>query len=241
MSQASLLSRIDGMLDPSRIARAQLERLDAVELLRRLPDESIDLVVTDPAYESLEKHRAKGTTTRLKVSDGSSNEWFPIFPNARFPELFVQLYRVLRPDSHLYVYCDQETMFIAKPIGEDAGFRFWKPIVWDKAHIGMGYHYRCQYELVLFFEKGKRRLANLGTSDVIREPRVVGGYPTEKPVRVSSLLIEQSSALGEIVLDPFCGAASVGVAALNAGRRFLGGDVSLTAAQARLRADLGGK
>ena len=41
-----------------------------------------------PAYESLEKHRAIGTTTRLKHSKSSSNDWFKIFPNARFGELF---------------------------------------------------------------------------------------------------------------------------------------------------------
>ena len=49
--------------------RFEVSNLDAVEWLRGLPSESIDLVVTDPAYESLEKHRAVGTTTRLCVSN----------------------------------------------------------------------------------------------------------------------------------------------------------------------------
>lgn len=199
---------------------------DAVEWLRTIDDEQVDLVVCDPAYESLEKHRAKGTTTRLKVSDGSSNEWFPIFPNTRFPDLFRELYRVLKLDAHLYFYCDQETMFVAKPIGEDAGFKFWKPIVWDKVTIGMGYHYRSRYELILFFEKGKRKLNNLGTADVITCPRVRNGYPTEKPTAVSRVLIEQSSSPGDLVIDPFMGSASVGVAALECGRTFAGCDIS---------------
>ena len=38
---------------------------DAVDMMRTLPPESIDLVVTDPPYESLEKHRAVGTTTPI--------------------------------------------------------------------------------------------------------------------------------------------------------------------------------
>src|SRR4051812_3149211 len=62
-----------------------LAQSDAVAWLRALPSESIDLVITDPPYESLEKHRAIGTTTRLKHSKSSSNDWFSIFPNARFP------------------------------------------------------------------------------------------------------------------------------------------------------------
>src|SRR6478736_1101356 len=82
--------------------------LDAVEWLRAQPAESIDLLVTDPAYESLEKHRAIGTTTRLKHSKGSSNDWFAVFPNARFGELFAEAFRALRRNSHLYLYCDAE-------------------------------------------------------------------------------------------------------------------------------------
>src|SRR3954462_15772536 len=72
-----------------------LSLLDAVEWLRAQRDESIDLIVTDPAYESLEKHRAIGTTTRLKHSKASSNDWFTVFPNARFGELFPEAYPVL--------------------------------------------------------------------------------------------------------------------------------------------------
>src|SRR5215468_5516425 len=113
-------------------AKYALFEQDAVEWLRALPEESVDLIVTDPPYESLEKHRAVGTTTRLKVSAASSNPWFAIFPNSRLPELFREAYRVLRNDTHFYLMCDQETAFIAKPLGEAAGFRFWKPLVWDK-------------------------------------------------------------------------------------------------------------
>ncbi|WP_366944968.1 hypothetical protein, partial [uncultured Bradyrhizobium sp.] len=65
---------------------------------------------------------------------------------ARFGEMLVAL-STRRPAG-----------LFAKPFGEQAGFKFWKPIVWDKVQIGMGYHYRCRYEFVLFFEKGKRRL-----------------------------------------------------------------------------------
>lgn len=206
--------------------RVTLSQMDAVEWLRLMPSGSIDLLITDPPYESLEKHRAIGTTTRLKHSKASSNDWFPIFPNSRFRELFAEVYRTLARDSHFYLFCDQETMFIAKPIAEEAGFRFWKPLVWDKQKIGMGYHYRARYEFVLFFEKGKRRLNNLGLSDIIEVPRVFNGYPTEKPVSVSEVLVQQSSLHEEIVADPFMGSGSVGVAAKRHGRHFLGNDIS---------------
>jgi len=204
---------------------------DAVEWLRRLPDESVDLFVTDPPYESLEKHRAIGTTTRLKHSKASSNDWFRIFPNSRFPELFRELYRTLARDRHFYLFSDAETMFVAKPAAEACGFKFWKPLVWDKCKLGMGYHYRSRYELVLFFEKGKRRVADLSIPDIITHPRVHAGYPTEKPSAVSEVLIRQSTVAGEIVADPFMGSGSSGVAAVSLGRRFVGTDISRAAVE----------
>jgi len=203
-----------------------VSRGDAVDWLRTLDDESLDLVVTDPAYESLEKHRAVGTTTRLKHSKASSNDWFTIFPNARFPDLFAELHRVLRQNTHLYLFCDQETAFVAKPVGEAAGFRFWKPIIWDKRRIGMGYHYRSRYEMILFFEKGKRRLNDLSIPDVLEVPRVHRGYPTEKPVELVKILVAQSSDPGNLVADPFVGSGTTGLAAGQLQRPFMGNDVS---------------
>lgn len=199
---------------------------DAVSMLRELPDASIDLVITDPPYESLEKHRKIGTTTRLKHSKASSNDWFEIFPDARFPDLLAEVYRVLKKHRHFYMFCNSETMFVVKPLAEAAGFKFWKPIVWDKKKIGMGYHYRARYEFILFFEKGKRKLNNLGIPDILEADRVWRGYPTEKPVSVSEILVSQSTQPGEIVLDPFCGSGSAGVAAVKLGRSFIGNDLS---------------
>ena len=207
----------------------QLTQGDAVTWLRSLPAGSVDLVITDPPYESLEKHRAIGTTTRLKHSKASSNDWFSIFPNTRFPELFAEVYRVLKKDTHFYLYCDPETMFVAKPLAEAAGFKFWKPLIWRKDRIGMGYHYRALYECILFFEKGKRKLNDLGIADVIDAKRINGGYPAEKPSAVSEVLVKQSTGAGELVIDPFMGSGSAGVAAIRNGRDFWGNDLCVEA------------
>jgi site-specific DNA-methyltransferase (adenine-specific) len=205
---------------------AELSQLDAIDWLRNLPSESAHLVVTDPPYESLEKHRSVGTTTRLKQSKSSSNPWFRIFPNSRFPDLLAQIFRVLVRNAHFYLFTDPETAFIVKPLAEAVGFKFWKPLIWDKKTIGMGYHYRARYEMILFFEKGKRKLNNLGIADILTVPRVRGGYPAEKPPQVSETLILQSTSPGELVIDPFMGSGSTGVASLNLGRRYRGNDIS---------------
>ena len=122
-------------------------------------------------------------------------------------------------------------MFVVKSMAEQAGFKFWKPLVWDKERMGMGYHYRNTYEFILFFEKGKRKLNDLGVQDILRYPRVTGGYPTEKPVGLLKELIRQSSQPGELVLDTFSGSGSTGHAALELGRSFLGFDISQKAVE----------
>ena len=203
----------------------KIECKDAFDWLSKIDDMSVDLIITDPPYESLEKYRAIGTTTRLKVSKASSNQWFPIMSNQRFEELFRHFYRVLNNNRHFYLFCDVETMFIAKPIAEKVGFKFWKPLIWDKARIGMGYHYRSRYENILFFEKGKRKLNDLSVADIITCPRVHNGYPTEKPVGVSEVLIQQSTLPNELIIDPFLGSGSVGEASLRHKRRFWGCDI----------------
>ncbi len=155
-------------------SRFQLSRGDAVEWLRTLPDESIDLVVTDPPYESLEKHRAIGTTTRLKHSKASSNDWFEIFPNTRFKELFVEVDRVLKNNTHFYLFCDPETMFVAKPIAEEVGFKFWKPIIWDKC-LGP--------DTLVWTARGAIRIADIVAGDRVAIPE--GGTAGVRATRMT--------------------------------------------------------
>lgn len=120
-------------------------------------------------------------------------------------------------------------MFYVKPVAEKIGFKFWKPIIWDKIHIGMGYHYRSKYENILFFEKGKRKLNNFAIPDILTCKRISNGYPTEKPVAIHEILINQSSSIGDIIADPFMGSGSVAEAAIINGRKFIGTDIKTNA------------
>lgn len=215
----------------------QLECRDAFEALAALDKSSIDLCVSDFPYASLEQHRLhpdgtpRGKNPRL-------TSWFPVIPNERLGELMQLIYRAMAKNSHCYVFTDAQTLFHLKPAGEAAGFKFWKPLIWDKLKIGMGYHYRGRSEFISFFEKGKRNLFDLSVPDVLSCSKVQNGYPTEKPVPLLEVLVLQSSCRGELVLDPFMGSGSAGEAALKNGRRFYGIDSSsesFTLAQDRLK------
>jgi len=94
----------------TRVPTCYIVQGDCLDLLTALPDNLVDLTITDPAWESIEKHRAIGTTTRLKESKSSSNPWFDkFFPDSFYHYLFRQLLRVHKQDSHAYIFCDDET------------------------------------------------------------------------------------------------------------------------------------
>lgn len=197
-----------------------LARGDALEELHRIKDASVDLVFTDPPYPSLEKHRALGTTTRL------TGQWFDVVSWNYLEEVFRELYRILKKNSHCYVMGDWEATSEHYPgAAHAAGFRSWPPVVWDKISPGMGYHFRQRHEYISFFEKGKRQL-NDNTSESIQSYRRERGYPTQKPVELVRVFVRQSSKPGDMVLDPFCGSGTTCIAAKLEERHYIGIDSS---------------
>jgi site-specific DNA-methyltransferase (adenine-specific) len=217
--QAAHRRRRDGA---HRRGLVRLVEGDGRELLRSLPDESVDLIVTDPPY-------------RFERGATHFRDWFEELPDSAWPGVFRQLERVLGPDAHLYVFCDDRVKAIFDAAAATAGFRVRTPLIWDKGWIGLGGTWRPQYEYIAFYEKGSRPGNFRNRSNVLRASRVVRGYPTEKPVEILKELISQASDPGELVLDPFCGSGNVGAAARQLGRRALLCDVDAGFAARRLR------
>lgn len=193
-------------------------KADVLDLAPKLPGGNIDLIITDIAYESMELHRKRGTTTRLKESKSSSNKWFPTFPDYKIPKFFDEMFRLMAKNSVMFFFCDEVTMDVVKyqqGIGHPgtrkgngsrrcaSGLSYWKSIPWikttlngEKVRGGTGYHFAAAVEYIMFFEKGKVRLKGAGPDaifmdglpDFIPSPRV-NGYPTEKPVSVIDYLM----------------------------------------------------
>jgi site-specific DNA-methyltransferase (adenine-specific) len=206
---------------------------DALIELMKLEDASVDLVVTDPPYSSLEEHRAIGTTTRL------TNDWFEVVDWEYLRTILIELRRVMKRNTHCYVLGNWDAVHgHLYPDAEAIGFKTWPPIIWDKIAIGMGYHWRRQEEYIAFFEKGHRNLNDLSWSSIQPAKRLAGKaakYPTQKPTELLRRLILNSSQRGETVLDPFCGSGSTGVAALHEARHFIGFDSSEIAGELAIK------
>jgi len=242
-------------IDEVTTPEGSIHQMDAIALLRTLPSESVDLCITDPPYESLERWRCTGTTTRLSNSKSSSNDWFAIFRNNMYPTLFEELFRVMKLGTHVYMFCDEETRDIvccghspqsgasisSRSAVCNAGFKYWKALIWDKKIKGMGYHFPAQHEFILMIEKvlskGKHRQLNSNMfGDVLLAKRLKGRqyYPTEKPKELIWCLVNESSNPGDTVLDMFCGSGVVGEVCQLSGRKYILGDINTLEANERL-------
>lgn len=83
-------------------------------------------------------------------------------------------------------------------------------------------------EFILMLRKGgAKNINNVGTSNILRIPNIRGGklHPTQKPVELMKILIENSSNENDLVLDPFMGGGSTGVACIESNRNFIGVEI----------------
>lgn len=209
------------------IGRAVLYHGDALEALAGMPDGSVDAIITDPPYQSLDVEVATGTTTRLvrrdefggkRLATKDGRSWFNTIDDATLIALLLLWRRLLTAEGATYVFADVKSGLRIFPALAPQNV-----IVWDKGRIGMGYSWRRCHEWIAYCPAPKHRLRRWDFGDLITVPPVQQKrHPTEKPVPLLVALIENSTERGGVVLDPFCGSGSAGAAAVQSGRRFIG-------------------
>lgn len=142
-----------------------------------------------------------------------------------FKEWLPDVYRVLKQDSHCYIMINARNVKELQTECEKVGFTFQQLIVWDKGNSTPNKYYLNSFELVLMLRKGKaKNINNLGTSNIIRIKNICGNklHPTEKPVELMEIMVNNSSNIGDTVLDPFMGVGATGIASVKNGRNFIG-------------------
>lgn len=105
------------------------------------------------------------------------------------------------------------------------GFKFQNIIIWNKGNATPNRYYLNAYEMILMLRKGNaKNINNMGTRNILDIKNIRGNktHPTEKPVELNEIFIQNSSNKGEIILDPFMGTGSCGVACEKLGRNFIG-------------------
>lgn len=205
---------------------------NCLDVFKTIPDESIDLIATDPPYPVMARGNngnAGGMFLKKINMDGKVFEHNDINVSEYAPEFF----RVLKDGSHLYVMTNHINLIEMLNTFTKVGFHFIKSLIWDKGNKIMGQFYMSQFEYILFFRKGfGKKINNCGTSDILSIPNDKTKAPdgsnyhdTEKPVELFKILIENSTQKGEVVMDPFMGIGACGVACKQVGRSFIGCEI----------------
>ena len=202
---------------------------NAIDFMKTLEDESVDLIVTDPPYKVTARGNAgnSGGMMQSKLSmQGKIFKHNDIKPIEYIPEF----YRLLKDGSHCYIMTNHVNLQEMLNTATECGFHFIKSLIWNKGNKIMGQFYMSQFEYILFFRKGKgKKINKCGTADILSVPnkKTKGEdgkniHDTEKPVELMKILIENSSQEGELVLDPFLGVGATVMACKELNRDYIG-------------------
>jgi site-specific DNA-methyltransferase (adenine-specific) len=219
--------------------------VDCMRGMKRLPDGLVNLVVTDPPYGIGYLSGKQTCNTRGGKSKGA--KYFGrIESDLGLPvDWLREAHRVMKNDSAMYVFAHWKTFGALMASALQAGFVAKNMLVLVKSNHGMGDlkgAYAPKHELVLYAVKGKSWLrAGTRPCDVFDVKVKYSGarrlHPAEKPVDWYKRLIEASSDVGDLVLDPFAGSGTCGVACIELQREFIGFEIDaayIIAAQRRL-------
>lgn len=227
--------------------RARLFRGDCVDILGGLPAESVDVIFADPPY-----FLSNGGTTcragkRTSVDKGTWDRSLGVEENHAFNHKWLTAcQRVLKPNGTLWVSGTGHVIYSVGYAMQQLGFKMLNEIVWEKPNPPP--NLSCRYfthatETLLWAAKNRKSRHHFNY-DKMREindgkqmktvwrftapgkqEKTLGRHPTQKPVALLDRLLLASCPPGSLVLDPFNGSGTTGVAAVQQGHSYVGIDL----------------
>ncbi len=229
-----------------------LKNIDCLIGMKAIPDDSIDLVLTDCPYtivgggctkEQIDdfrecsgvlakrsKHINLGGVLDDSVKYVRQGKMFK-HNEIQFSEWLPDVYRVLKQNTHCYIMVNARNLKDLQTEAEKVGFVFQNLLVWKKGNATPNKYYMQQLEFILMLRKGAAKNINdMGTTNCLSTPNIIGKkvHPTEKPIALMDIMIRNSTNEGDIVLDPFAGSGSTLLAAKIANRRYIGFEIDPT-------------
>ncbi len=228
-----------------------LKNGDALELLKEIPSESVDIVVTDPPYNISQEGKViprKNMHSKIFKSNSDIRldfgEWDRRDENEFYnftEQWFKECARILKPRGWFYSFFSSQRLgYFSDPrngLFVNNGFKFKTLIAWHKTNPVPSFrkaNYLASLEFIVVGTKGESKIPNF-----IEQKRMHNFYetpnstfygetihPTEKPVELLQWIIYVGSKEGDTVLDPFMGTGSTGVAAVSLNRNFIGIEIS---------------
>jgi len=186
-----------------------------------MPDGFVDAIVSDPPYgmsyvSSWRKRKFEA------IKDDDNLDWVQPFCD--------EAYRVMKEDSHIYLFCNDYAISDFRNALDKVGFRVKRALVWVKNNHTSGDllgDYANKTEFIVFAHKGRRLLKGGRESNVLEFKRVgTMQHPTQKPVDLVAYLLNKSTEEQDIVYDPFMGSGTTAVACQNLNRNYIGSELS---------------
>lgn len=197
----------------------QLYQGDCLDIMKSIPDKSVDAVITDPPFFAPASHY------QSRISWGRSWGDMSLLGQC-FYDWALEWKRIIKDDGHLFCFCNDESYPVFYPVVYGL-WDFTAGLVWDKTRIGLGKVFRHQFELILW-SSHKGAYANGGGkmhSDILRYSPTLSkdrDHPVQKPSELMQELIEVTTRDNSTIVDCFMGSGTTGVACVQTGRNFIG-------------------
>ncbi len=216
-----------------------LRQGDCLGVMKSIPDGSVDCAVIDPPYKivaggcrKVADNECSGIFNKRRESN-KRTDWVEevrtgkMFKHndIKFEYWLPELYRVMADKSHTYLMINSRNLAELQSKAEHVGFKFQNLLIWDKGNVTPNRYYMQGYECILMLRKGgAKTIINKGTSNILRVPNIIGNkkHPSEKPVELLEIMINNSSNKQDTVIDIFMGSGSTGAACVNTNRKFIG-------------------
>lgn len=194
---------------------------DCLEHLKKLPDNSVDCIITDPPYNInyFSNYGSEEYKQRVQTAQKWDNN-FDIKP------VIEQLLRIAKTHTHILIFGCEENIKVMQELG------CYQILIWNKQHCGMGNlsDFGIGYEFIFYFRKGKPALKKDRINGVI-DIKHIGHFdktlhPTQKPLKLIRYLLDNITNENDIILDPFMGSGTTAVACKELNRNFIGFELS---------------
>lgn len=216
-------------ISSSREFMEQLYNRDSLQFMKEIPANSVDAIITDPPY-NISRDNNFTTMGRAGIDFG---EWDKDFDLTSWIKVAEPL---LKKGGNIVIFNSWKNMTNITKSLEENGFEVKDLIRWKKTNAmprNRDRRFITDYEVAVWAVKKGGKWTFNRLSDTYEIPEIVGGltpksekieggHPTQKPIYVMKWLIERLTNEGDVVLDPFMGSGTTGVACKNLNRKFIG-------------------
>ena len=213
------------------VSGSALFNADCMDILPLIPDNSLDCFVSDVPYKLVQggvtgKLSAKITGVALNFENKNTKNGNGNFDHneIKFSEWLPNVFRILKDKSHCYIMVNDRNLQELLNEATKSKFKLLNVLVWNKNNAMPNHWYMKNAEFIVMLRKGGAKYINKqGTKQIIQIDNVSKkSHPTEKPINLMKILIENSTNENDIIIDTFMGSGTTCLAAKELNRKFIG-------------------